>query len=137
MAGALILGAFAPSFKTDAQCDERKLRKSILAQLESYSYETSNYRALSAFGGRKQVETTFIAFKNEKYRVVNLASLQDGGFKFSIISPSGKELYSSAEAKGGEKFDFEAPESGDYQLRFIFPENAPSQTCIAYAIGYK
>jgi hypothetical protein len=136
-----LLGLFwlfvcSSSFSGFAQCDEKKVRKLTTTHLGEYSYETASFRPVSGFGSTKVIDAFFIAYGEEKYRVVNLCHGHEGEMGFEILDANRNVLFSNAKSTNGDKFDFIAKASGDYIIRFKYPSDSKSG-CVAYAIGYK
>lgn len=121
---------------TMAQCDEKRVRKFTTTFLGEYSYETASFRPLSGFGSNKTIDAVFIAYGDEKYRVVNLCHSYKGDMVFQVLDTKKNIIFSNEKSTSGDKFDFTAPTSGDYIIRFKFLGDE-REGCVAFAIGYK
>lgn len=135
----LLLGTWlitSPMALTRAQCDDKRIYKSTTSFLGEYSYETASFRPLSGFGPTRTIDAVFIAYGNEKYRVLNLCSGHKGEIVFQVLDANRKVVFSNEKSSTGDKYDFVAPTTGDYVVRFKYPQET-NEGCVAFAIGYK
>ncbi len=134
--GLLVLLLLLLTYGTNAQCDEKRVRKLTTTHLGEYSYETASFRPLSGFGNSRSIDAVFIAYGDEKYRVVNLSHGHSGEMVFQILDAKRNVIFSNEKSQSGDKHDFTAPTSGDYIIRFKYLTET-KDGCVAFAIGYK
>jgi len=138
----LVIAAFAtwllclPVAISYANCDDKRVYKATTLHLGDYSYETASFRSLSGFGNTKNIDAVFIAYGNEKYRVLNLCYGHKGEVTFQVLDSKRNVIFTNEHSSVGDKFDFTAPATGDYVIRFKYNAEA-GDGCVAFAIGYK
>lgn len=125
-----------PAAITEASCDDKRVYKATTTFLGEYHYETASFRPLSGFGSTKTIDAVFIAYGNEKYRVLNLCYGHKGEITFQVLDGKRNVIFSNERSQNGDKFDFTAPSTGDYVVRFKYTEDS-KDGCVAFAIGYK
>jgi hypothetical protein len=123
-----------------AQCLDKSLRVEAKEYLGEYVFESAASKPLYEFKNKKTIEAVFPLYAQEKYRVINLCS----GFleepNFEIYDIDSNLIYASIYDEDYEGyFDFIAPKSGYFTIRFIISKKdiIRDMGCVCFAIGYK
>ena len=122
------------------QCSDKTIKRLCKEGLGTYIFESAAFKPLTSFGAKKNlVEAAFSVYSQESYRVLNLCQGFSDVVEFAIYDTDHNLLFANKNDKSIKFYDFVAQKSGDFTIEFKIPsaDLKSTNTCVAFAIGYK